>query len=89
MRVIFAMTGNTPLGEFHDVKKDCISYPTESLIFFKLLLFFQNEARIADSSKFICVCIVSFYANITKIGARSYHYRFTQSKPDKESHVTV
>ena len=28
------------LGEFHDVKKHCISYPTESLIFCKLLLFF-------------------------------------------------
>ena len=32
---------------------------------------------------------VSFYANITKIGTRSYHCRFTQSKPDKESHVVV
>ena len=28
----------------------CISYPTESLIFCKLLLFFQNKARTADSS---------------------------------------
>ena len=37
-------------GEFHDLKKQCISYPTESLIFCKLLLFFQNKARIADSS---------------------------------------
>ena len=35
------------------------------------------------------VCNVSFYANITKIGAHTYHYRFTQSKPDKESHVAV
>ena len=26
----------------------CISYPTKSLIFCKSLLFFQNEARIAD-----------------------------------------
>ena len=33
--------------------------------------------------------IVSFYANITKIGIRSYHCRFTQSKADKESHVAV
>ena len=35
------------------------------------------------------VYIVSFYANITKIRTRSYHCRFTQSKPDKESHVTA
>ena len=33
------------------------------------------------------VYIVSFYANITKIGTRSYHCRFTQSRSDKESHV--
>ena len=33
--------------------------------------------------------IVSFYANITGIGPRSDHCRFTQSKPDKESHVAV
>ena len=37
------------LGEFHDVKKHCISFPTKSLIFCKLLLFFQNKARIANS----------------------------------------
>ena len=32
------------------------------------------------------VCIVSFYANITKfkIGTRSYHFRFTQSNPTKK-----
>ena len=35
------------------------------------------------------VYIVSFYANVAKIGTRSYHFRFTQSKPDKESHVAV
>ena len=35
------------------------------------------------------VYIVSFYADITKIGTRSYHCRFPQSKPDKESHVAV
>ena len=35
------------------------------------------------------VYIVSFDANITKIGTRSYDCRFTQSKPDKESHVAV
>ena len=35
------------------------------------------------------VYIVSFYSNITKIGTRSYHCRFTQSKPDKESRVAV
>ena len=35
------------------------------------------------------VYIVSFYANITKIGTHCYHCRFTQSKPDKESHVAV
>ena len=33
--------------------------------------------------------IVSFYVNIIKIGTRSYYRRFTQSKPDKESHVAV
>ena len=35
------------------------------------------------------VYIVSFCSDITKIGTRSYHCRFTQSKPDKESHVAV
>ena len=35
------------LGEFDDVKKHCISYPTESLIFCKSLRFFQNKARIS------------------------------------------
>ena len=35
------------------------------------------------------VYIVSFYANVTIIGTRSYHYKFNQSKPDKESHVVV
>ena len=35
------------------------------------------------------VYIVSFYADIAKIGTSSYHCRFTQSKPDKESHVAV
>ena len=35
------------------------------------------------------VYIVSFYTNIIKIGTRFYHHRFTQSKPDKESHVAV
>ena len=45
--------------------------------------------RIVYSYKFICVYIISFYANITKIEIRSYHCRFTQSKPDKECHFTV
>ena len=35
------------------------------------------------------VYIVSFNAKITEIGARSNHCRFTQSRPDKESHVAV
>ena len=35
------------------------------------------------------VYILLFYPNITKIGTRSYHCRFTQSRPDKESHVAV
>ena len=35
------------------------------------------------------VYIVSFYTNITKIETGSYHCRFTQSKPDKESHFAV
>ena len=37
------------LGEFFDVKKHCISYPTKSLIFCKPLPFFQNKARIVNS----------------------------------------
>ena len=37
----------------------------------------------------IAVYIVSFYANITKIGTRFHHCRFTQSRPDKENHVAV
>ena len=58
-------------GLFHS-----ILYPTESFIFCKSLLFFQNKARIADSLysyKFICVCIISFYANITKIEKRKVY----------------
>ena len=35
------------------------------------------------------VYIVSFYANIAKIGTRSYQCRFAQTKPDKESHVAT
>ena len=36
------------------------------------------------------VYIVSFCANITKIGTRIYHCRFTQStEPDKETHGAV
>ena len=35
------------------------------------------------------VYIVSFYPNITEAGTHSYHCRFTQSKPDKESHFAV
>ena len=67
------------------MKEHCISYPTESLIFCKLLLFFL----IVYSYKFICVYILSFYANITKIRTRSYHYRVPQLNPDKESQVAV
>ena len=49
----------------------------------------KQELPIVYSNKFICVYIISFDANITKIGIRSYHCRFTQSKPDKECHFTV
>ena len=35
------------------------------------------------------VYVVSFYDNITKSGTHPHHCRFTQSKPDKESHVAV
>ena len=35
------------------------------------------------------VYIVSFCADIAKIGTTSYHCRFTQSKRDKQSHVAV
>ena len=75
------------------MKKHCISYPTKSLIFCKSLHYFsfriKQELPIVYSYKFICVYIVSFYANITKIGARSYHCRFNQSKADQEGHVAV
>ena len=76
------------LGEFRDVKKHCILYPTKSLIFCKSLLFFQNKARIANSL-WLQVYLCSFYVNVTKIGTLSYHCRFTQSKPDKESQAVV
>ena len=73
------------------LKKHCILYPTKSLIFCKSLLFFRTkqELLIVYSYKFIFVYTVSFYSNITKIGTRSYHCRFTQSKPDKKSHAAV
>ena len=77
------------------MNKHCILYPSKSLIFCQLLLSSENKARIADSLKlqvYLCmtaVNIVSFYANITKIATRFYLCRFTQSKPDKESHVVV
>ena len=35
------------------------------------------------------VNIVSFCANIAKIGTRSCQWRFTESKPDQESHLDV
>ena len=35
------------------------------------------------------VLFVSCYTNIPAIGMRFYHCRFTQSKPDNESHVAV
>ena len=75
------------------MKKHSISNPTKSLIFCKSSLFFQNKARTPDtvvySYKYICVYIVSFYADITELDTHSYHCRFTQSKPDKESYVAV
>ena len=49
----------------------------------------NQELSIVYSYKFICVYIISFYDNITKIGICSYHCRFTQLKPDKECHVAV
>ena len=73
------------------MKKHCISFPTKLLIFYKSLFSFRikKELLVVYSYKFICVCIVSFYANITKIGTHSYHYRFTQSKANKEGHDAV
>ena len=73
-------------GLFHS-----ISCPTKSFIFCKSLLFLRIEQQllIVYSYEFICVYIISVYANITKIGILSYHCRFTQSKPDKEYHVAV
>ena len=35
------------------------------------------------------IYIVSFYSNITEIGTRSCHCRFTESKRDKEGNVAV
>ena len=49
----------------------------------------KQELLIVYSYKFVCVYIVSFYANITKIRTGSYHCIFTQSKPDKEGRVAV
>ena len=49
----------------------------------------KQELLIVYSYKFICVYIVSFFVHITKIRTRSYHCRFTQSKPDKESQIAV
>ena len=43
----------------------------------------KQELPIVYSYKFICVYIISFYANITKIGIRSYHSRFTHQNPTK------
>ena len=54
----------TSLREFHDVKKHCISYQTESLMFCKLLLFFQNNVRIADSLLLYVVYDNSLYCFI-------------------------
>ena len=73
------------------MKKHCISYLSEFLIscdhYFSFRI--KQELLIVYSYKFICVYIVLFYANITKIETRSYHYGFTQSKPNKESRVAV
>ena len=49
----------------------------------------KQKLPVVYSYEFICVYIISFYVNITKIGILSYHCRFTQSKPDKEYHVAV
>ena len=80
-------------GEFCDLKKHCISYPTKSLILISVNHYFsfriKQELLIVYSYKFICVYIISLSVNITKIGTRPYYCRFTQSKPDKESQVAV
>ena len=72
-------------------KKHCISYPAKSLISVNHYFSFRikQESLIVYSYKFTCVYIVSFYDNIANIGARSFHRRFTQSKPDKESHFAA
>ena len=56
------------------MKKHCILYPIKPLIFCQSLLFLRikRELLIVYGYKFICVYIVSFYANITKIGTRSH-----------------
>ena len=80
---------DTYLGEFHDVKKHCISYPTKS--FFSVNHFFPfriKQELLIVYSLFVSV-FVSFYDNIIKSGRRSYHCRFTQSKPGKESQDAV
>ena len=74
------------------MKKHCISYPTESLIFCKLLLFLRIKQEVLIVYSYLCmttVYIVSFYANITKNGTRSYHCRFTESNPDKKSNFAI
>ena len=42
-----------------------------------------------DSTPIHVTCKFEFHADITEIGTCSYRCRFTQSKPDKESHVAV
>ena len=86
-----------PVGEFHNVKKHCISYPTESLTFCKLLLFFQNKARIADrqvySYEFICVWQQSILFHFILILLKLEHSLVTadllNQNPTKKRHVVV
>ena len=65
------------------MKKHCISYLTKSLIVCKLLLFFQNKTRIADSSdkEFIVISLFlhdkSILFNFTLILLKLKHYLIT------------
>ena len=56
------------LGDIHDLKQHCISYPTESWILCKPLLFrIKQESLIVYSYKFICVCIFHFTLILLKL----------------------
>ena len=87
------------------MKAHCISYPIKILLFCRLSLFFQNKARIANSSENEFIGKVYEYDNspynlfhCTLILLKLEHALFTadslrqawpQLKPDKDSNFAV